>query len=73
MSPDGRYLAYLHCLPGDNRADEIVLRDLTTGEERVTPAPEGAFFISRLEFAPDSRNVFVEHLRTTGSRRRGCS
>ena len=41
VSPDGRYLAYLHCLPGDNRADEIVLRDLTTGEETVTSGPGG--------------------------------
>jgi hypothetical protein len=57
VSPDGNYLAYLHCLPGDNRADEIVLRDLATGTERTTAAPPGTFFINRLEFTPDSRHV----------------
>jgi WD40-like Beta Propeller Repeat len=61
VSPDGRYLAYLHCLPGDNRADQIVVRDLTAAEaERVTPAPAGTFFINRLEFAADSRHVLFD-------------
>lgn len=64
VSPDGRYLAYLRCSPGDSRAREIVLRDLTTGIsggagvlETVTPAPTGAYFVDRLEFAADSRHV----------------
>lgn len=59
VSPDGRYLAYLHCLPGEVRAHEIVLRDLTTGEQRVTGAAVNAAFVHHLEFAADSRHVFV--------------
>ncbi len=58
VSPDGRYLAYLHCSPDSgNRANHIVLRDLTTGTERVTSAPDGTFFINRVEFAPDAHRV----------------
>jgi hypothetical protein len=58
VSPDGRYLAYLHCSPeSGNRADHIMLLSLTTGEERVTTAPVGTFFLGRLEFAPDSNHV----------------
>ncbi len=58
VSPDGRYLAYLHCLPGDN-ANEIVLRDLTSGQERVTKAPAGMSFGYHLEFAADSNHILV--------------
>ena len=57
VSPDGRWLAYLHCLPGDARADQIVLRDLATEAERVVTAPADAFFIRGPQWAPDSRRV----------------
>ena len=66
VSPDGRYLAYLHCPEEGGRADEIVLRDLAGGSERITSAPAGAFFVDHLEFAADSRHVVFGYEDATG-------
>jgi dipeptidyl aminopeptidase/acylaminoacyl peptidase len=59
VSRDGRYLAFLRCVSTPDRADEIVLRDLTSGTDQTTAAPSGRFF-SSLTFAPDSRHVLLQ-------------
>ena len=59
VSPDGRYLAYLRCSAGNERAaDEMVLRDLATGTESVKSAPAGTGFAYYLQFGSDSRHVY---------------
>ncbi len=57
VSADGRYVAYLRCRTGDNRLGQIVLRDLSTGEERTSDAPDGWWFTAPLIFDADSRHV----------------
>jgi WD40-like Beta Propeller Repeat len=59
VSADGRYLAFLRCPAGTDLATEIALRDLTTGDQRITPAPDGMTFAGTLQFAGDSRHVLV--------------
>lgn len=60
ISPDGRYLAYYHCLPGDDRPDELVVRDLALRRDRVWPAAAPDFFGERLVFDSDSRHLIIE-------------
>ncbi len=60
ISSDGRYLAFYRCLPGDERADELVLRELATGSEQVWRATAPDFFGERLVFESDSRHLIIE-------------
>lgn len=59
VSPDGRYLAYLRCRPGDTELSQIVLRDLALGSERATDAPDVLWYSAPLVFDADSRHVIV--------------
>lgn len=70
LSPDGRHLAYLRCIAGDDHAHEIVLRELASGEERSFAAPSATYFAGGLQFAPDSRHIA---LRLFDERRRADS
>jgi hypothetical protein len=66
VSPDGRSLAYLLCMPGDARPDVIVLRDLATGATSPTRAPPGTSYAGLLRFDGDSRHVTFD-LSTEGT------
>ena len=59
ISPDGRTLAFLRCLPGDDRPDELVVRNLGSGRERTWKAPLSAFLGETVVFDGDSRHVVV--------------
>lgn len=63
-SPDGRWLAYGRGAGTDSAApencgpDSLVIRELSSGKERVWPGTEGG--ISSLSWAPDSRRVVFQ-------------
>ena len=59
ISPDGRRLAFLRCLPSDDRPDELVVRNLRSGKERVWKAPPSARLGEAVVFDGDSRHVVV--------------
>jgi hypothetical protein len=64
ISPDGRYLAFYRCTGGDAagaaRPDQLVVRDLRLGGDRVLVPPPGTFFGERLIFDADSRHLIYE-------------
>lgn len=57
ISPDGRYLSYLDLSSGLN---ELAIRDLSNGENRILDKVDMGSFINRSMFSPDGKQVAYE-------------
>jgi hypothetical protein len=58
LSPDGRRLAHLTCRNGSSFPDQIVVRRVKSGKERVVDA--GGVILANPSWAPDSEHLAVQ-------------